>query len=175
MSLCHPSPTSNYGACLGIASPIIHKWVSESFCTWKVSACGHELGSRLLFGRRIGFSGTPSQILPVDLGTCQYEPGSDGKILDVLGSERVVVAVTRPSKWTAQSLLREIASSERNPTALIDTGALITGMDNEEVAHFLLKHLPPKMEGVVFLDRQVILSSPSPISTCSSSWHAVFL
>ena len=37
--------------------------------------------------------------------------------------------------------------------ALIDTGALITGMDNEEVAHYLVERLPPNMEGVVYLDR----------------------
>jgi hypothetical protein len=49
----------------------------------KISACGHELGSDILFGRRIGFSGTPSNLLPSDLGECQYEPGSDGRILKV--------------------------------------------------------------------------------------------
>ena len=38
--------------------------------------------------------------------------------------------------------------------ALIDTGALITGMDNLEVARYLLLHLPDWIEGVVYLDRQ---------------------
>lgn len=36
--------------------------------------------------------------------------------------------------------------------ALIDTGALITGMDNEEVAEYLVRRLPEWMEGVVYLD-----------------------
>ena len=50
-----------------------------NFQTLKISACGHALGSEMLFGTRIGFSGTPSSLLPTDLGTCQYELGSDGK------------------------------------------------------------------------------------------------
>ena len=50
-----------------------------NFQTLKISACGHALGSEMLFGTRIGFSGTPSSLLPSDLGTCQYELGSDGK------------------------------------------------------------------------------------------------
>jgi hypothetical protein len=55
----------------------------------KISACGHELGSSMLFSRRIGFSGTPSNLLPIDLGQCQYEPGSDGRIVNVLTSPKV--------------------------------------------------------------------------------------
>ena len=45
----------------------------------KISACGHELGSDILFGRRVGFSGTPSNLMPSDLGECKYEDGSDLK------------------------------------------------------------------------------------------------
>jgi len=47
----------------------------------------------------------------------------------------------------------DVANAEPPVHALIDTGALITGMDNEEVAHFLLDRLPASMEGVVYLDR----------------------
>ena len=54
-----------------------------NFQQLKVSACGHELGSDILFQRRVGFSGTPSNLLPMDLGDCSYEPGSDGRILTV--------------------------------------------------------------------------------------------
>ena len=60
-----------------------------NFQRLKISACGHELGSSLLFGKRVGFSGTPSNLLPLDLGECEYEPGSDGLVLRVLA--RVVV------------------------------------------------------------------------------------
>ena len=44
--------------------------------------------------------------------------------------------------------------------ALIDTGALITGMSNKEVAEYLLQAGLPDMKGVVFLDeldRQMVL------------------
>ena len=123
-----------------------------NFQELKVSACGHELGSDILFAKRIGFSGTPSNLLPVDLGQCQYEPGSDGKIVDVLTSSEVTTASIK-SNWTARSLLRDVASAVPPVHALIDTGALITGLDNEEVARYLLQHLPQWMEGVVFLDR----------------------
>ena len=66
--------------------------------------------------------------------------------------------------------------------ALIDTGALITGMDNLEVARFLLLHLPPALfDGVVYLDRsdrQMILLRDSMRSTslaqCGMPWHRRF-
>jgi hypothetical protein len=124
-----------------------------NFQRLKVSACGHELGSSMLFGTRLGFSGTPSNLLPVDLGICQFEPGSEGKIVHTLTSAKVMSASVKRS-WTAQSLLRDIAT-QTNPPAnvLIDTGALITGMDNREVAEFLLVHLRESVEGVVYLDR----------------------
>jgi len=124
-----------------------------NFQSIKISASGHELGSTLLFSKRIGFSGTPSNLLPNDLGECLYEPGSDGKIMHVLSSEEVVT-VERKSDWTAKSLLRDVALSTPPIHALIDTGALITGMDNEQVAHYLLEYLPAsRFEGVVYLDR----------------------
>merc|ERR1712137_1114356 len=125
-----------------------------NFQKLKVSACGHELGSDILFGKRIGFSGTPSNLLPVDLGTCQYEPRSDGRIIHVLTSPQVTSACKKEDQRTARSLLRDMARSDPPIHALIDTGALITGMDNEEVARYLLLHLPDRIEGVVYLDRQ---------------------
>jgi len=78
-----------------------------NFQKLKVSASGHELGSSLLFKRRIGFSGTPSNLLPIDLGECQYEPGSDGRILNVLTSPQVVSASLKVG-WTAKNLLQDI-------------------------------------------------------------------
>jgi hypothetical protein len=45
----------------------------------KLSTCGQELGGDILFGRRIGFSGTPSDILPRELGSCHYERGNEIK------------------------------------------------------------------------------------------------
>lgn len=125
-----------------------------NFQRLKVSACGHELGSSMLFGTRLGFSGTPSNLLPLDLGTCQFEPGSEGKIVHTLTSAKVMSASVKRN-WTAQSLLRDIATqtTPSHANVLIDTGALITGMDNREVAEFLLVHLRESVEGVVYLDR----------------------
>ena len=124
-----------------------------NFQRLKVSACGHALGSSILFKTRLAFSGTPSNLLPLDLGTCQYEPGSEGKIVHTLTSAQVVKATVK-SKWNAQSLLCDVATQTNPPSnVLIDTGALITGMDNREVAEFLLLHLRESIEGVVYLDR----------------------
>ena len=124
-----------------------------NFQRLKVSACGHALGSSILFKTRLAFSGTPSNLLPLDLGTCQYEPGSEGKIVHTLTSAQVVKATVK-AKWNAQSLLRDVATQTNPPSnVLIDTGALITGMDNREVAEFLLLHLRESIEGVVYLDR----------------------
>src|SRR5690606_6703997 len=47
----------------------------------QLSACGQELGGDMLFHRRLGFSGTPSDLLPLELGRCHYERGSDGRML----------------------------------------------------------------------------------------------
>ena len=87
----------------------------------KISACGHELASNILFEHRVGFSGTPSYLLPLDFGECGPEPGSDGKIVSVLTSPKVVTAEVK-SEWTARSLLADIAKSEPAFHALIDTG-----------------------------------------------------
>jgi hypothetical protein len=76
----------------------------------KLSTCGQELGGEMLFGRRIGFSGTPSDILPVELGSCQYERGSDGRVVHYLTSPAVVRYEHIPPGWNARSLLDFIAT-----------------------------------------------------------------
>ncbi len=147
----------------------------------KLSACGQELGGDMIFGRRIGFSGTPSDILPQELGGCQYERGSDGKVVHYLTSPTIAHHVCLPSGWNVYSLLDFIATvsifnryfylvdlfalflqSDPPFHALIDTGALITGMSNQKVAEYLLctKGGLLGMKGVVFLDeldRQMVL------------------
>jgi len=42
----------------------------------KLSESGQALGGDMLFGRRIGFSGTPSDLMPIELGQCGYEKGA---------------------------------------------------------------------------------------------------
>ena len=98
----------------------------------KISACGHELGSHILFSRCVGFSGTPSNLLPRDLGQCRYEKGSDGQIVHVLTSPDVVTSTLLGEEWNSQQLL-QLIGAEGQYHALIDTGALITGMENDEV------------------------------------------
>lgn len=52
----------------------------------KLSASGQAVGGDMLFGRRLGFSGTPSDLLPLELGKCMYEEGSDGRVIHFLTS-----------------------------------------------------------------------------------------
>ena len=40
----------------------------------RIALCLYE-GGDMLFDRRLGFSGTPSDLLPVELGKCEYERG----------------------------------------------------------------------------------------------------
>ena len=64
----------------------------------------------MLFGRRIGFSGTPSDILPLELGSCNYERGSDGRVVHYLTSPSVVDTVNIPVGWDVYSLLEYVAT-----------------------------------------------------------------
>jgi hypothetical protein len=75
----------------------------------KLSACGQELGGDMLFRRKIGFSGTPSDILPLELGSCQYERGSDGKVVHYLTSPEIVKLLPIDNQWNAKSILEIIA------------------------------------------------------------------
>ena len=129
----------------------------------KISASGQELGGDMLFKRRMGFSGTPSELLPLELGKCRYDRGTDGKLQHVLTSPDVVSLRLIAMGWSVTGLLDIIASpGEEDPVyhALIDTGALVTGMSNLEVASYLLTKGLEWAEGVVFLDeldRKMIL------------------
>jgi hypothetical protein len=119
----------------------------------KLSASGQELGGEMLFGSRLGFSGTPSDLLPLELGTCTYEQGSDGCMLSYLTSPSIVSFEVCQQDWSVESILLSIATKSNPPYhALIDTGALITGMSNKEVAHFLLRNGLYQFEGCVYLD-----------------------
>jgi hypothetical protein len=94
----------------------------------------------MLFKFRIGFSGTPNNLLPLELGQCHYEGGSDGKMLHVLTNNDIVSYEDMPRDWNVQSLLIRIAtSSSPRFHSLIDTGALITNMSNLQVAKFLIQ------------------------------------
>ena len=123
-------------------SPAAIHWYLEQFVfpefmrhqKVKLSASGQEVGGDLLFPRRIGFSGTPSDLLPVELGKCGYEEGSDGYMLQVLTDPALVSYALVEEAWTVESLLKGISNATDPPIrALIDTGALITGLSNLQV------------------------------------------
>ena len=94
----------------------------------------------MLFGTRCGFSGTPSDLLPPSIGPCHYEPGSEAQIVRELtcASLCTTEVYSDQSMPFVDTLLRHISESVRPNgqcySALIDTGALITGKTNEACA-----------------------------------------
>lgn len=82
----------------------------------------------------------------------EYERGSDGKMLHYLSSPDIMSSELLENSWCVESLLDRIAKADPPYHALIDTGALITGMTNLEVASYLLQNGLDTMQGVVFLD-----------------------
>ena len=64
--------------------------------------------------------------------------------------------------WTVTKILDSIIQSDPPFHVLIDTGALITGISNYEVARYMLTHgISTEFDGVVFLDhrdRKMIVS-----------------
>jgi len=118
----------------------------------KLSANGQDLGGEMLFARRIAFSGTPSSLLPLEMGQCIHSMGDDAKMLRTLTEPAVVSPASLPSAWDVPGVLDAVAALRPPAHALIDCGALVTGMNNREVAEYLLHRLPPTHEGVVFLE-----------------------
>ena len=121
----------------------------------KVSASGADLGGNILFRKRLGFTGTPSELLPMSLGKCGFAEGTEGEMIYTLTSERFMKpALVRSRDWTTKMLLDMIAEGhemfDQPLHALIDTGALIVGMSNAEVAAYLLDRGLP-LDGVVYL------------------------
>ena len=127
----------------------------------KISASGADLGGKFMFQKRIGFTGTPSDLLPAGLGKCKFAAGAEGEIVHTLTSPTIMRLVDHSTRkdgkdWTSEMLLTMIATDspvfEQPLHALIDTGALITGMSNKEVAKFLMeKGLDKRLDGVVYL------------------------
>jgi hypothetical protein len=129
----------------------------------KISASGQALGSSLLFNSRLAFSGTPSDLLPREeseasqLFPCKFERGSEAKIMHTLTDPKRVSVRRSPDHWSVEAVLRQIAHADQNPDlgridVLIDVGALITGLSNQDVAQFLLDEGLSWAKGVVFLD-----------------------
>ena len=117
----------------------------------KISSSGTDIGGDIIFQKTVGFSGTPSDLLPISLGSCGYERGSEGKMIHTLTNPAVSDLMDAPLGWTVPGLLDQLISHEPHFNALIDTGALITGMSNLQVSQYIA-HKSPWCEGVVFLD-----------------------
>jgi hypothetical protein len=119
----------------------------------KLSATASELGSEDLFATRLGFSGTPAVTLPLRLvKEVDFAAVDGGQVISTLTAPDVI-SVRRVEKgWTVFTLLQLVASSGYK--ALIDTGALVTGINNVEVARLLLAEGLSGLEGVVFLSRE---------------------
>jgi hypothetical protein len=78
----------------------------------KLAANGQDLGGSLLFERRLGFSGTPSDLLPVEMGRCVFEEGDTAQMLYYLTSPQVI----EPFKRNETSRVRDkksLAPGER--------------------------------------------------------------
>ena len=78
--------------------------------TKKLSACAQELASPSLFKVRLGFSGTPSNILPSSLPSVEFDGTTDGKTMAILSSPHLVQIHHLKSGWTPQSVLRYVAN-----------------------------------------------------------------
>merc|ERR1740123_28164 len=124
----------------------------------QLTASGQDLAGPQLCGFCLGFSGTPNNLLPRVMGECMFEAGDDGAILRVLGDTRVVSAKALDA-WDPQTLLNIVAGARASDGSgpkyhtLIDTGALITGMSNFEVALYLLRNGLVGFDGIVYLDK----------------------
>lgn len=116
----------------------------------KLAASGQELGGAAIFGSRLGFSGTPNDLVPAELSV-DYESATDGQVARVLSDASVVAVDAVEAGWTPAGLLRVAAAYD----ALIDAGALVTGVTNREAAVLLLDYLPPgAFDAVLFFDEE---------------------
>eukprot|EP00397_Hematodinium_sp_SG-2012_P000034 GEMP01000034.1.p1 GENE.GEMP01000034.1~~GEMP01000034.1.p1 ORF type:complete len:2592 (+),score=768.95 GEMP01000034.1:4628-12403(+) len=139
-------------------SPFVQSWYLHA-CVFPtttihtdtvISASGQEIGSSFLFKSRIGFSGTPSDLLPISLGPCQYVPGDDAHILTTLTDPGVCDMHVLSASWSAREVLDYVIAHQY--AALIDAGALITGMSNKQVAEYIVNAPNTSFRGVVYLD-----------------------
>eukprot|EP01038_Epipyxis_sp_PR26KG_P004325 gene4325-6126_t len=118
----------------------------------KLQASGVDIGSSMMFASRIGFSGTPSNLLPLSLRDCVVEDGTRADVVRVLINP-AIVSCEQYSILSAESTIQLLECASRGEFhALVDTGALITGLTNREIAHELIKRLPNKFQAVIYID-----------------------
>ena len=95
--------------------------------SYKLQASGVDLGSDMLFGTRLGFSGTPSNLLPMELRPCHFEPGSEAQVVRITTNPGVM-SVREVTDWTLSTIINLLRNKDNDPAnrfnAMIDTGAL---------------------------------------------------
>ena len=77
------------------------------------------------------------------MGECVYQQGDDATMLATLTEPHVVRQLDLPAAWSPLLLLKTLTELSPPADALIDAGALVTGMSNRQVAAHLLP-LPPE-------------------------------
>ena len=122
------------------------------FQTVKLQASGVDIGSSMLFSSRIGFSGTPSNLLPLSLLYCETDPGTRAKVVRTLINPDVVSCEEFSIAGSNSSIeLLDCAGSGKYH-AMVDSGALITGYTNREIAYEILQRLPHSFICVAYID-----------------------
>nr|XP_018914729.1 PREDICTED: uncharacterized protein LOC109042446 [Bemisia tabaci] len=119
----------------------------------KISANAHSLVG---YNAALGFSGTDDRKITMPFqvkSLCSTsQVGTNGKLLSVLTQDRNSHYHTLKTD-DSKALLRELCqfvTENRHCHALIDAGALITGLTNSDVANFLLIHLPETFVGILY-------------------------
>jgi hypothetical protein len=105
---------------------------------WRLTATGEDIASASSALVRLGFSGTPSSLLPRGIGKCHYERGSEALVARVLTGEDKCRLEELPDGWDTDQLLR-LAVRVTGMRALIDAGALVAGLSNEQTARELAR------------------------------------
>ena len=114
---------------LAFLPQLIFSWLDEfifpetmQFQEMKLASNGQELGGDALFTRRVGFSGTPSDLIPLEFGKCNFEEGDDAKIIHTLTSPSIMSHTMIEEAWSPEGILTKIATADPPYHALIDTG-----------------------------------------------------
>ena len=86
-------------------------------------------------------TGTPSDLLPVELRPCHYESGSQGKIVRMLTDPAIVTPLRLSEAQHAEprQLLHMVATHDPPFHALIDVGAAIVGLSNRQAVEYMLE------------------------------------
>eukprot|EP00957_Ditylum_brightwellii_P112434 8571707-Ditylum_brightwellii.AAC.1 len=66
----------------------------------------------MIVSRRVGFSGTPSDLLPKELGRCDYETCDDGRMLSTVLDKDITSYKFLPSDWDVSLILQTVACAK---------------------------------------------------------------